>query len=562
MPGHSRGGAVRTAGQPLTICRTTHACVHGDKLMKTGTMRRLGSTCWAAAIACSLPWLAQAATWTPLSQAAPHSVETMLLLTDGTVLAHSYDDPGNIWMKLTPAANGSYINGTWSTVTGMGTNRLYFASHVMPNGKLWVLGGEYSGPNMQANWTNTGEIYDPLANAWTPIAHHPESQYGDVPSMLLDKGKILAGSLTGPSSYLYDIASNTWAKSGTKLYNDSSDEETYVKLPGGGVMSYALFKSIATNGAYAVVYDPATGTWSGRSPSDGTAQGSIPQLSSAAMGYELGGAVTLRSKDRSGQVFFVGATGHTATYSVGTNTWTPGPDIIGTYNGQSALFGADDGPSAVLPNGHVMLAADPSPTIGSPFNGPTQLFDYNPDKGTIKPVKPALPVALNDPSYVYRMLILPTGELLLSSGNSTGWVYATPDTTPDKARPLVTAVRYNGDGSFTMKGKRLNGYSAGSSYGDDAESDENYPIVRFVDQGSGNTWYARTTNWTTTGVQVPKAMRTDFTLKAGTPAGTLAVVVSGAGIQSLPLCVTLTAGQVAGTGPAADVPVTDCPAAR
>lgn len=531
-------------------------------MMKTVTKLRPRGVWCAAVAACSLPFLAQAATWTPLSQTAPHSVETMLLLTDGTVLAHSYDDPGNIWMKLTPAANGSYVNGTWSTVAGMGTNRLYFASHVLPSGKLWVLGGEYSGPNMQANWTNTGEMYDPLANTWTPIAHHPESQYGDVPSMLLDKGKILAGSLTGASSYLYDIATNSWTKTGTKLYGDSSDEETYVKLPGGGVMTYALFKSIATNGAYAVVYDPATGAWTGRSPSDGTAQGSIPQLSSVAMGYELGGAVTLRSKDKRGQVFFVGATGHTATYSVGTNTWTPGPDILGTYNGQKVLFGADDGPAAELPNGHVMLAADPSPTIGSPFNGPTQLFDYNPGKGTITPVKPALPVALNDPSFVHRMLVLPTGEMLLSSGSNGGWVYATTDTTPDSARPLIKSLHYNGNGSFTLKGKRLNGISAGSSYGDDAESDENYPIVRFVDQASGNTWYARTYNWTTTDVQVPKTMATDLTLKAGTPAGTLAVVVSGAGIQSLPLCVTLTPGQVAGTDPAADVPVTACPALR
>jgi hypothetical protein len=64
----------------------------------------------------------QAATWTKLTQSAPASVETMMLMTDGTVLAHSYDNPGNIWQRLTPSATGSYVDGTWQKVAPMGTN--------------------------------------------------------------------------------------------------------------------------------------------------------------------------------------------------------------------------------------------------------------------------------------------------------------------------------------------------------------------------------------------------------------------------------------------------------
>jgi hypothetical protein len=74
------------------------------------------------------------------------------------------------------------------------TSRSNFASQVLQDGRVWVLGGECSGPSMAANWTNTSEIYDPVANTWTPIAHHPESQHGDVPTMLLSGGKLLAGS--------------------------------------------------------------------------------------------------------------------------------------------------------------------------------------------------------------------------------------------------------------------------------------------------------------------------------------------------------------------------------
>lgn len=513
----------------------------------------------AASLACGLAW---SASWTPLTNAAGGSIETMLLLSDGSVLAHSYDSPGNVWRRLRPAADGSYINGSWSAVAPMGTNRLYFASHVLPSGKLWVLGGEYSGPNLDANWTRTGEVYDPVSNTWTPIAPHPQSSYGDVPSMLLDKGKILAGSLFDRSSYLYDIKTNSWTRTGDKVYNDSSDEETYVKLPGGKVMTYDLFASIATGGGYAEVFDPVTGTWSGRSPSDGTASGSIPQLSSPAMGYEMGGALTLRSADRSGDVFFIGATGHTATYAVGTNTWTPGPDIIGRLDGKPALFGAVDAPAAQLPNGHVVIAADASPSIGTPFNGPTQLFDYNPGQGSIKPIKPALPVALTGPSFVHRMLVLPTGQLLLTEGGNTAWVYTPDGLAPPAARPEPLSLRYQGKGRFTLGGKRLSGVSAGSSYGDDAESDENYPIVRFAATSGSSVWYARTFNWKSTGVQVARRTTTDFTLQVGTPAGLLKLVVSAAGVNSDPVCVSLSAEQVAGTGAAADVPLLACPSLR
>ena len=75
--------------------------------------------CAAAAALAMMP-VAQAATWTQLTNTPTNSVETMLLLTDGTILAHSYDNPGNIWQRLTPAADGSYINGTWSTIAPMG----------------------------------------------------------------------------------------------------------------------------------------------------------------------------------------------------------------------------------------------------------------------------------------------------------------------------------------------------------------------------------------------------------------------------------------------------------
>jgi hypothetical protein len=340
-------------------------------------------------------------------------------------------------------------------------------------------------------------------------------------------------------------------------------------------------------------------------------------LTSSALGFELG--PTLRLLD--GRIFQIGANQHTALYTEATNTWAAGPDITGTLtNSQgtvSANFGADDAPAAVLPNGHVILAADAGPaavtttgnvtsgspvvtnipstaglqvgwtvtgrsgsttvisgsilsvdsatqvtvsrsatatvapaniTFGGTFSPPAQLFDFDPSANSISPLSPAIPDASlnNRPSYVTRMLVLPTGQLLFSDSSSKLYVY-TPDGQPNPAmRPVINNVAYGGSGVFTLTGKQLNGQNAGSTYGDDIQYDENYPIVRLTN-ASGHVFYCRTTNWSSTGVgtgTVPETV--NFTLNPSVTAGNYTLVVSGAGIVSFPVFINITQAEVNG----------------
>ena len=58
--------------------------------------------------------------------------------------------------------------------------------------------------------------------------------------------------------------------------------------------------------------------------------------------------------------------GCTALYNPANNSWSVGPDIHGVLRNpygrvQGANFGADDAPAALMPNGHVLLAADAGP---------------------------------------------------------------------------------------------------------------------------------------------------------------------------------------------------------
>lgn len=511
----------------------------------------------ACALACMVGWSvsSQSATWTKLTNLAPSSVGTMMLLTDGTVMVQG--DPLNTWLRLTPSSTGSYVDGTWSALAPMSRERLYFASHVLPNGKVWILGGEYSGTPLTANWTNTGEMYDPRSNTWTPIANHPEANFGDDPSMLLPNGKILVGSLVTSQTYLYDIATNSWSYAASKVYPDRSDEESWVKLVNGNVLTYDIFESVDHSGQYAEIFDPSRKAWSSISPSDSSAGGAIPNLSSVAIGYEVGPFLKVQGHGIQGQIFGIGATGHTALYSPSTNTWTPGPDVLGTIGATTVLFGSDDAPAAVMPSGHVLFAADAGPTRGT-FSPPTQLFDYDPAGNTITPASPTNPDAnlSNIPAFITRMLVLPNGQILFSDSTRQLWIY-TPDGAPQPSWvPVFSNVKYGGAGVFTLQGVRMNGPSAGSGYGDDVESDENYPIVRLED-AAGHVYYARTSNWSKTGVGQSVASETvDFTLNPGMVPGNYSVILSGAGVSSRPRCMAITSDQIQGLGDASNNAIT------
>src|SRR5580692_2996134 len=343
------------------------------------------------------------ASWAPLANLPPGgSVINMLLLTDGTVITQSGDD-GQHWFKLTPDAHGSYVNGTWTLLAPMSMPRLYFTTNVLQDGRVWLLGGEYSGPYLDPNITPTGEIYDPVANTWSPITPYPNeggpkacghrpvtsdvqlttgspaitgiystfliqpgwkvtgsgiptgatvvsvdsptqvtisanatstgpSQavtffgvtlacFGDDPSALLSGHRILAGNIFNNSTYIYSIDSDSWTLAANKFYNDRSDEEGWSGLSGGPILVYDLFQSIATGQGYAELYNPTRNLWTSISPTDGSATGTLPLLSSPALGFELGPSLRLQD----GRAFLIGANQHTALYNPSTNTWAAGP---------------------------------------------------------------------------------------------------------------------------------------------------------------------------------------------------------------------------------------------
>jgi len=416
-----------------------------------------------------------ASMWTPLvNPASPTSgTGTMLLLPDGTVMVQGAGVSNN-WLQLTPDSSGSYVNGTWGQLASMSLQRLYYASDVLTDGRVFVLGGEYSGSPSANNDTNTAEIYGPAANTWQSAAPFPQGSFGDGITAMLPNGDILAGYISGPQTYIYDPSTNTWSAGGTKLRGDASSEESWVQMQDGSILSY----DISSGSGRAQRYVPATNTW--------VDAGAVP-VSLSSFG-ELGPAFLLPD----GRAIFFGDNGNTAYYTPLTNTWAAGPVI------PNALACADV-PGAMMPNGDILIATGPNPTNGG-VSGPTTIFELDPTTNTFTNVTPASGLsALNGAAIYDRMVVLPSGQVLFTSSNSQLLIYTPAGSPLSSWRAAISSITSNGDGSFTLTGTQLNGMSEGAAYGDDAQMATGYPVVRLVN-GGGQVVYARTFSWSNTGL--------------------------------------------------------------
>ncbi len=450
-------------------------------------------------------------TWTSLTSTSP-GAQVALLEPDGSVMYQvGANNNTTTWSRLAPNSSGSYANGTTTALASMNVGRLFFGSAVLPSGQTWVIGGEYS---TQASFTNTAEIFTPATGSggpgtWTNTASFPDSQFGDDPVEVLSSTQVLAGDINSASTYLYNPTTNTWTQTGTKLRGDESDEETWIKLPDGSILSYDVFSSISTGVFHAQRYIPSTGTWVDASNLSTTSPPHI--LSTSSVGYELGPGLLLPN----GNVFLEGGNGYTAYYNPTTNLWSAGP-MLPTNGGKQLV--AADAPAAMMANGDVLMALSPLGKLSHgeySFPNPTYLYEFNLNDGSYTYANLEFS---GDNSFLFCMLDLPNGQVLLTNESTTMELY-TPVGSPQASwQPVLTGVANDDGGVYTLTGTQLNGISEGASYGDDNAMSSNYPIVQFTDS-SGNIYYGRTSSWSSVGVATGSApVTTQVTLPSGSTA--------------------------------------------
>ena len=487
--------------------------------------------------------LVTSGTWTPLAHQPTFAAGVSLLLTDATVMVQ--DTGTSAWWKLTPDPTGSYVNGTWSQLASMqtGYSPLYFATAVLPDGRVIVEGGEYI--NSNPTWTTQGSLYDPIANKWTPVTPPTGwTRIGDASGIILADGTFMVSSCCTKAMATLDLSTMKWTTTGAGK-EDINDEESWVLLPNGKIITEDA--NNPTKLTESEIFDPATGSWT----SAGSTVVQIDDLNAMNMGSHEVGPAVLRGD---GTVIATGATGHNAIYDSKTGTWSAGPDFPKVGGMQLDIA---DGPGALLPDDNVLLAASPGV-----YGSPVHVFEFD---GTSMTEVAAPPNAANDSSYLVTMLVLPTGQVMWTDQSGDVQLYTPagmpkaeyapvaisipqpvtatdPDPllpTPTELTALEPLATLHPGATYKVWLERPNGISQASMYGDDTQQSTNYPIVRLTNMATSHIAFARTHNGSTYAIGQDVVGSTRFDIPATAERGLTQLTIVTNGIPSPSLTVDL-----------------------
>ena len=483
------------------------------------------------------------ATWTTLLNAPPEGLRLCLLLTDGSVTCQATQN----WYRLTPSLSGSYIEGTWSLYSSFPSSYIpdAYASAVLADGRVAVIGGEYTAVNGSFNFTlsNMGQIFDPTTQLWQPLQPPPATGspnhwqcIGDAPASVLADGRWVIGSKLYQDVAALDPKTLTWSAIAAPGKMDTvNSEEGWTLLADGSVLTLDV-SSAPFAERLLLAAGATTGAWesAGQTPQDLHTPSSATEalIAPGCPPYnppgEMGPALLLPN----GNVFAVGADGLTAIYAPGSNTWSVGPAVPGGLNVQ-------DGPAAVLPNGHVLFGASPGAA-----NPGLQYFEFD---GAQLVAAPQPANAASNATENTSLLPLPTGQVLFIDLSTTVQIYS-PALSPayDSAwAPSITSVPTDiaAGTTYQISGTQFNGLTQASAYGDESQNATNYPLVRITNGSTGHVFYARTHDHSTMGVATGSAIVSTFfdvpaVIESG--AGTLQVVANG--IPSAAVDVTVSGG--------------------
>jgi hypothetical protein len=490
--------------------------------MQTASFGRIHKPALLVLILLSGSGIATAQKWTdvpPPYQGFPAGIA--LQLTGGNIMVQEAGT--SHWWELIPNNLGTYHLGHWKQLQSFPTNYdyapLYFASAVLPDGKVIVEGGEYN--EGVDDSTHKGAIYDPVENTWTEVKSPPGwTQIGDASSVVTDKGIFVLADIDTTQYAMLDEKNLTWTVYPGTGKNDSNDEEGWTLLPNGEVLTVDTYVGAYSSGTgtESEILDLQTGIWRDAGSTvvqlwDSDVQCNRPPT------YDIGPQV-LRPD---GTVFATGGNscphhaGHTAIYDTKTSKWSAGPDIP---NGNDM----DDAPASILPNGNVLVETSPGYGTGS-----STLFEFDGTRWLNIPQ----PNGLSGNTEGGRMLVTPTGSVMLLHVSTPGmWFYETKGTYKPEWRPTIThfpVAVYPGD-NYTLQGTQFNGFTQGAAFGDDAQSATNYPLVRITNDFTGHIFYARTHNFSTMAVATgDKIVSTEFEVAKDTEIGasTLEVVANG-----------------------------------
>jgi hypothetical protein len=490
-------------------------------------------------------------TWATLTHAAPANLDTCVQITNGDVMCHGYNT--NTWHRLRPDNVGSYKNGTWDNPpiapmpNGNDANAncsnctyapLFYASAVLKDGRVIVIGGEYI--SLVGVDTNIGFIYDPSTDKWSNqlTSAFPGGQVGDAMGVNFSDGTYAVQDILNTNLMTLNPSTGVFTAKNPTGKLDRNDEEGWYPLYDGKVLTIGA----STASSYER-YTPSSNSWT-----HGTTPVNLADTGSGVGSSQEVGPCALRP-DSKLACFSGNSLGQNAIYDTSNNTWshTASMDFPAAPGG--GHFSVADGPAATLPNGNVLVMASPV-TNSSTFNAPSHFFELSLSSNTITQVADTAHAASFD-SYQGRMLMLPTGEVLLTAFDQSSIqdvaLYENGRTPLSTYRPIITTAptTVTGGSTYTITGKQFNGFSYGATYGDDSQSATNFPLVRLTNQASGHVFYARSFSFSSMGVQKvgsTTSVTASFQVPMNIESGATSLEVVANGIASNKQTITAQAG--------------------
>jgi hypothetical protein len=404
-----------------------------------------------------------------------------------------------------------------------GYDPLYFASAVLADGRLVVIGGEYTSCGGNFALTNQGAIYDPTKNTWTSLGHPKGWDYiGDSPAVVLPNGDFLIGQKVTKKIAVMNPGTLKWTNLSDTGKHDFNAEEGWTLLPDGSVLT-ADVKGAPHSEKYLISdqkwFSAGSTIVDLHSPSS---DGCIPYGPGGKYCYYPPGEIGPALLRPDGTVFATGSfstnngPGHTSVYTppakpTETGKWKVGPDFP---NGDNA----GDSFGVLLTNGNALVQGDSG-----------TLYEYDGTKWTTENVPGASPI-----------LNLPTGQVIVIGQEVA--VYTSKGTYNSSWQPVITSApsSVNRGSTYKISGQQFNGLSQAAAFGDEDQTATNYPLVRITNTASGHVFYARTHGHSTMGVATgTETVYTHFDVSSDTETGASTLEVVANGIPSEPVNVTV-----------------------
>ena len=220
-------------------------------------------------------------------------------------------------------------SGTFSVTGSMNAARVNDTATVLPSGQVLVAGSGFGSVTLAS-----AELYNPATAKWT-LTGSMTTPREDQTATLLGNGQVLVSGGIGTSgtalasAELYNPATGTWTATGSMSTPRAGHDATL--LPSGDVLVTA---GTETAGAFSELYNPATGTWS--AAAGGLAAcGTATECRFGSTAVLLGTGNVLVAGGLAGTNSNPGTTTAAILYDPATNSWTTTGSLNTARQGQT-----------------------------------------------------------------------------------------------------------------------------------------------------------------------------------------------------------------------------------